>query len=271
MLRKIFIFLSIFAILLIAGCSNDFISPQDEDITPTSTQENVPASRAWLWGDEFNGSGVPSYFNYDIGGGGWGNNELQYYTNRTSNVNCGGGVLTIAARRENYGGYAFTSARMKSKFNRTYGYIESRMRVPMGQGLWPAFWSLGTNIGSVGWPRCGEIDIMEHVNWNWGVNATIHWDCGGHASYGGYVGCDPSQWNVYSIWWTPSFIRWYINGGQYFEANIANSINSTDEFHRPFFLLFNLAVGGNWPGAPDAGTAFPAYFQIDWVRWYTEY
>ncbi|MBN1412420.1 MAG: family 16 glycosylhydrolase, partial [Spirochaetales bacterium] len=122
--------------------------------TPTT-----PPSTGALWADEFNGSGLPAW-NFDLGGGGWGNNELETYTNSTANCNQSGGYLNITAL--NSGGY--TSSRIKSPYNRTYGRIEGRMKVPMGQGLWPAFWMLGTNIGSVGWPACGEIDIMEHIN-----------------------------------------------------------------------------------------------------------
>jgi beta-glucanase (GH16 family) len=213
-----------------------------------------------------------------VGGGGWGNNELQYYTGGP-NATVSGGLLTITANRVSggfncwYGACQFTSARMITRGKRefTYGRIEARIALPMGQGLWPAFWTLGTNIGSVGWPACGEIDVMEHVNRETLTHGTIHWDAGGHASYGGsrFV-ADPTAFHVYAIEWTPSAIKWFVDGVQYVEANILNSINSTEEFHRPFFILLNLAVGGNWPGSPDSSTAFPARLQVDYVRVYQQ-
>jgi beta-glucanase (GH16 family) len=230
-----------------------------------------------VWSDEFNGTSVnTSNWSFEVGGGGWGNNELQYYTGG-ANATVSGGVLTITARRGSggfscwYGACQYTSARMITRGKRdfTYGRIEARMALPAGQGLWPAFWTLGTNIGSVGWPACGEIDIMEHINSETLTHGTIHWDAGGHASYGGstFVG-DPTAFHVYAIEWTPAAIKWFVDGVQYHEANIQNSINSTEEFHRSFFLLLNLAVGGNWPGSPDPGTVFPARLSVDYVRVY---
>ncbi len=225
-----------------------------------------------VWSDEFDGSSLnTSNWTCEIGGGGWGNNELQYY--RAENATVSGGVLTITAKRESYGGYAYTSARLKTQNKRTwtYGRVEARLLVPKGQGLWPAFWMLGNNISSVSWPACGEIDIMEHVNTNDTLIGTIHWDSGGHAYYGGETGVsNMATWHVYSVEWTPSYIRWFVDGRQYWEANIANSINSTEEFHRPFFILLNLAVGGNWPGSPNSGTPFPAEYKIDYVRVYQD-
>ncbi|MBN1410560.1 MAG: family 16 glycosylhydrolase [Spirochaetales bacterium] len=248
--------------------ANDLVSSviiQTGTVTFTPTPTPNQGTSGALWADEFNGSGLPAW-NFDLGGGGWGNAELETYTNSTANCNQSGGVLNITAL--NNGGY--TSARIKSPYNRTYGRIEGRIKVPMGQGLWPAFWMLGTNIGSVGWPACGEIDIMEHINSEGAIYGTMHWDTGGYASYGGSVGCAPQNWNTYSILWDSSAIRWYINGAQYWEGNIAGNINGTEEFHRNFFIILNLAVGGNWPGSPNSSTAFPAVYQIDWVRWYAQ-
>ncbi|MBN1412486.1 MAG: glycoside hydrolase family 16 protein [Spirochaetales bacterium] len=230
--------------------------------TPTPTPNSGGGGGGIVWSDEFNGSGLPGW-NFDTGASGWGNNELQNYTTSTANCNQSGGYLYITALRS---GNGYTSARIKSRFSRTYGRIEGRMRIPMGQGLWPAFWSLGTSGGT--WPLCGEIDIMEHINNNGSIAGTIHWDSGGHVSYGGSVGCNPANWNTYSIVWNSSSITWYLNGSQYWQANIANNVNSTEEFHRPFFLILNLAVGGNWPGSPNSSTTFPAQFVIDYVRWY---
>jgi beta-glucanase (GH16 family) len=243
----------------------------------------APAARAqtWdlVWSDEFNGTSVnTANWSFEVGGGGWGNNELEYYTSG-ANAAVSGGLLTITARRESggfncwYGPCQYTSTRMNTRGKRefTYGRMEARMALPMGQGLWPAFWALGANIGSVGWPASGEIDIMEHINRETLTYGTIHWDSGGHASYGGSRSVpDPTAFHVYAIEWTPASIKWFVDGVQYVEANIQNSINSTEEFHRPFFALLNLAVGGNWPGSPDGATAFPARLQVDYVRVYQQ-
>ena len=172
-----------------------------------------------------------------------------------------------------YGTCQYTSTRMITRGKRefTYGRIEARMALPMGQGLWPAFWMLGTNIGTVGWPASGEIDVMEHINVEPRTYGTIHWDAAGHASYGGSTAvADPTAFHVYAIEWTPASIKWFVDGAQFHEANIQNNINSTEEFHRPFFVLLNLAVGGNWPGSPNASTVFPARLSVDYVRVYQQ-
>lgn len=225
-----------------------------------------------LWADEFNGTSVNTgVWTFETGAGGWGNNELQYY--RSQNATVSGGILTITAKRENYGGAAYTSARIKtqSKYTKQYGFMQARLKCPMGQGLWPAFWMLGQNIGSVGWPSCGEIDIMEHVNTENRVLGTIHWSGpSGYASYGGNKTTTPASWHDYQINWNQYSIKWYVDGVQYHVANIEGSINSTEEFHRPFFFLLNFAVGGNWPGSPNSSTPFPSYYQIDYVRVYQQ-
>jgi beta-glucanase (GH16 family) len=233
---------------------------------------SISANAQLWWGDEFNGSGSPSSSNWNIdnANGGFGNNELQYYTSRTSNVTQGSNCLQIIARRENYGGNAYTSGKITSFGKRHWGsgWIEGRMSIPMGQGLWPAFWMLGVNIGSVGWPACGEIDIMEHVNNDSNVYGTIHWDSNGHVQYGGSKSTTPSAWHNYQINWNQYSIKWYVDGAQYHAANITNNINSTEEFHRDFFIILNLAVGGNWPGNPNSGTPFPSTMWVDYVRVY---
>ncbi len=238
----------------------------------------VPEAQAatWnqVWSDEFNGTSLnTSNWTYETGTGssGWGNNELEYYTGRPENVQVTGGNLVITARKESYGGMNYTSARIKTQGLKsfTYGKIEARIKLPSGQGLWPAFWMLGTNITSVGWPYCGEIDIMERVNNNSNVNGTVHWDAGGYASYGRTSGnLDFSQFHVYSIEWDSSYIRWFVDGVQYNEFYIANNTGNTEEFQKPFFLLLNLAVGGNWPGSPDGSTPFPSQMLVDYVRVY---
>lgn len=241
---------------------------------PTVTAK---ADTGWnlAWSDEFNGTSInTSNWKYETGGDGWGNNELEYYTNRSENARIENGNLVIEARKENYNGMNYTSARLKSQGlkNWTYGKVEARMKLPAGQGIWPAFWMLGENISQVSWPKCGEIDIMEHINNESAIHGTIHWDSTGnntHAQYGAASpNIDVTQYHVYSIEWDASSIKWFVDGTQYLEANIANNINGTEEFHKPFFILFNLAIGGNWPGNPDGSTPFPAKMYVDYVRVY---
>ncbi|WP_271813623.1 glycoside hydrolase family 16 protein [Clostridium beijerinckii] len=241
---------------------------------PTVTAK---ADTGWnlAWSDEFNGTSInTSNWKCETGGDGWGNNELEYYTNRSENARIENGNLVIEARKENYNGMNYTSARLKSQGlkNWTYGKVEARMKLPAGQGVWPAFWMLGENISQVSWPKCGEIDIMEHINNESAIHGTIHWDSTGnntHADYGAASpNIDVTQYHVYSIEWNASSIKWFVDGKQYLEANIANNINGTEEFHKPFFILFNLAIGGNWPGNPNGSTPFPAKMYVDYVRVY---
>jgi len=219
------------------------------------------------WADEFNGSGAPGW-TFETGGGGWGNAELEYYQGGSANANQTGGYLNIQARVQSVGGMPYTSARIKTGSFGPYGHMEGRMQVPLGQCMWPAFWMLGTNLNSgVAWPACGEIDIMETVNSSNTEYGTIHWDNGGHQSYGVNRAASMNAWNTFAIDWNSSSITWLLNGGSIGSANILNNINGTEEFHRSFFLILNLAIGGSWPGNPNGTTAFPANFNIDYVRW----
>jgi beta-glucanase (GH16 family) len=241
----------------------------------------TPAAQAqtWnlVWSDDFNSFNSANW-TYEVGGGGWGNSEREYYTNG-ANTSFANGIMTIQARRVTsgyscwYGTCEWTSTRMitKGKKSWQYGRVEARMQIPMGAGLWPAFWMLGSNIDSVGWPLSGEIDIMEHINTETNTHGYIHWDSGGHAQYGGPSPAQsPGNWHTYMIEWTPSYIRWYLDGVSFREANILNSVNSTEEFHRPFFIILNLAVGGAWPGMWNSTTPNPANLNIDYVRVYQQ-
>lgn len=225
-----------------------------------------------VWSDEFDGTSInKTNWVFETGNNnGWGNNELEYYTSRADNATLRDGNLLIIAKKENYGGKNYTSARMKTQGlrNFTYGKIEARIKAPVGQGIWPAFWMLGKSISQVGWPKCGEIDILEHINNATVVNGTIHWDNNGHAQYGKTTPCDVTKYHVYAIQWDSKAIQWFVDGKYYGEASIANNVNSTDEFHQPFFILLNLAVGGNWPGSPNATTIFPDTMFVDYVRVY---
>ena len=235
-----------------------------------------PGFSRLVWSDEFSGSSInAANWGFDLGGGGWGNNELQNYTSRPENARIANGMLVIEARRENLGGNAFTSARLKTQGKQSFGintWVEARINAPEGQGVWPAFWMLGNSITTVGWPSCGEIDIMEIQGQNPFRNfGTIHWaDPGGnHVSFGGIFNSSSSLtagFRTFAISRTGNTIRWYVDRVQYAEANIAGGINSTSEFQGPFFIILNVAVGGNFVGSPDGSTVFPQQMQVDWVR-----
>jgi len=256
-------------------------------VSRTFTQK-VADPMAWrlVWSDEFNGpnrSGVdPTKWVLETGGWGWGNNELEYYTNRLQNAHIENGSLVIKALKENYTGpdgrRNYTSARLKtqSKFSLTCGRIEARVKVPYGQGIWPAFWMLGTNIDQVGWPRCGEIDVMENIGREPStVHGTIH-----GPGYSGANGLEASyslsngrrfanDFHTFATEWEPNVIRFYVDGTLYKTRTPADlPSNSSWVFDHPFFILLNVAVGGNWPGNPDASTVFPQTMMVDYVRAY---
>jgi len=230
------------------------------------------------WQDEFNGSSINNAnWNFDIGDGcpdlcGWGNNELEYY--RQENAWVGNEYLTIEARDEQFANRNYTSAKLtsKDKVSFKYGRVDIRALLPFGKGMWPALWLLGQNIDQAGWPYCGEIDIMEMIGGNGGENTTygtIHWHDGEiNASYGGSTATSGDNlseaYHVFSIVWDETKIIWYLDNQQYFEASITDSEQS--EFQKEFYLILNVAVGGNWPGNPDATTLFPQQMRIDYVR-----
>ena len=247
--------------------------------TPTPTPPPTGAPPGFpnlLWSDEFNGSTINgSNWTYDLGNSGFGNNELQNYTNRPENARQENGMLIIEARRENLGGSQFTSARLKTQDRRSFGvntWVEARIQVPQGQGIWPAFWELGNTISTIGWPSCGEIDILEIRGQNpFQLIGTMHWanTDGSHASFGTSINTSVSLaagFHTYAVARTTTAIRWYLDGVQYHEANIAGGINSTQEFQGQFFILLNVAVGGNFVGSPNASTPFPQQMRVDYVR-----
>jgi beta-glucanase (GH16 family) len=239
---------------------------------------NPPAPPGWklTWSDEFNGGRGAidgSKWGFETGNNGWGNSELEFYTNRTDNAFVdGGGNLQIVARKESYGGSSYTSARITTAghFGQTYGRIEARIKTPAGRGIWPAFWMLGTDIGSVGWPNCGEIDIMEAVI-DFSVNhGTIHGPgySGGAGPTGTFQnnGSLANDFHVYAVEWEPNQIRWYVDGNLYETRTSADAHGNRWVFDHPFYLLLNVAVGGNWPGSPDGSTSFPQTMLVDYVR-----
>jgi len=247
-------------------------------------------SRQWslLWSDEFDGAaGTPinaEFWTAEIGGHGWGNNELEYYTDRIENVSLDGqGNLAINAIQENPGDYTchygvceYTSARIVTmdKFQFTYGRVEARLKIPRGQGIWPAFWMLGADFGTVGWPGSGEIDIMENVGKEPRiVYGTVHGP--GYSGGNGIGGTGLTRevdyaddFHVYAIDWDVDAIRWYIDG-ELFQIVSLNDLNGREwVFNHDFFLILNVAVGGNWPGMPDETTVMPQQMLVDYVRVY---
>jgi beta-glucanase (GH16 family) len=237
----------------------------------------VQAQYNLVWSDEFNGTTLDATkWVHEIGTGcpnlcGWGNNELQYYTSNTDNIKVDTGYLHIIGRRQQFQGSAYTSARIKTEglYSFQYGKIEARIKVPIGQGLWPAFWMLGSNISTVSWPQCGEIDIMEHINTGPNIYGTIHYNLfNNYNSLGQSTAVNAGQFQIYTVEWDEDAIKWFINGTLYHQVTITNGLNSTEEFHNPFFLLLNMAMGGNWPGAPNASTPAVNTMLVDYVRVY---
>jgi beta-glucanase (GH16 family) len=246
-------------------------------VSGTQSQPAAPPGFSrLLWSDEFAGSSInTANWGYDLGNIGFGNNELQNYTSRPENSRVENGMLIIEARKESLGGSQYTSARLQTQGKQAFGlntWVEARINAPKGQGIWPAFWMLGNSISTVGWPSCGEIDIMEMQGQNPSRNfGTIHWaDANGqHVSFGRIYNWSTSLsagFHTYAISRTASSIKWYVDGIQYAEANISGGINSTSEFQGSFFILLNVAVGGNFVGSPDGTTVFPQQMQVDWVR-----
>ncbi|MFO7824633.1 MAG: glycoside hydrolase family 16 protein [Cyclobacterium sp.] len=232
------------------------------------------------WNDEFEAETLSNDWVFEIGDGcpdlcGWGNNELQYY--RRENTELKEGYLVITAKEESRGGKNYTSSRLKTQGqeNFQFGRIDIRAALPQGQGIWPAFWMLGENITEVPWPACGEIDIMEMIGGNADgrdntVHGTLHWDNNGsYASDGGKRSLSDGailkdNFHVYSLIWEEDRITWLLDDEVFHSMDISPA--AMDEFRKPFFLLINMAVGGNWPGNPDASTRFPQQLAVDYVR-----
>ena len=252
--------------------------------TPTSTT-GPPGQRTLAWSDEFDlaaGRGPDrSRWNFDTGSHGWGNQQLEYYTTSTRNaVHDGRGNLVVTARRENPGGYVcpygacdYTSARLVTNgtFAQRYGRFEVRMRIPYGQGVWPAFWMLGDDFDEVGWPASGEIDVMENVGKQPGtVWGTVHGP--GYSGAKGVTqdrkisGALADDFHTYAVEWSPKLLVFHLDGVAYHRVTPADVDGHAWVFDKPYHLLLNLAIGGTWPGAPDATTVFPQSMIVDWVR-----
>lgn len=270
------------------GSSDRYIKANKEiSISAGEPEPPVPLSKGYfspmeydgydlVWQEEFNANSInTANWDFEIGDGcpdlcGWGNNELEYY--RAENAWVADSVLTIEARQESFGNRDYTSARMISRNKQSflYGRIDIRALMPQGQGIWPALWMLGDNHSSVGWPECGEIDIMEMIGGHENTaHGTAHWQNGqDYASYGQSTTTSTyslaEAYHVFSIVWDESSIKWYLDNVQYNELSITDPQMS--EFHQEFWFILNVAVGGNWPGNPDATTVFPQQMKVDYIR-----
>ncbi len=238
------------------------------------------------WEDNFDTDGAPnaSYWTYDIGDGtsqgipGWGNNELQYYTDRTENVVVEDGMLKITARQEQFEGRGYTSGRLLTKglFDQSYGRFEARIKLPWGQGLWPAFWMLGDDDGgTISWPQRGEIDIME----NRGNEPTITHGSVHGPGYSGGAAITKSyevensrldtEFHIYGIEWGPDYINYYVDDVLYNQITPEDVTGAWVFNDNPFYILLNVAVGGSFSGNPNANTVFPQTMYVDYVRVYS--
>ncbi len=261
------------SILLISG------SLSSTQAQPTGS---IPGDWQLVWSDDFhqaNGSSVnPSKWTFETGGDGWGNNEMEFYTTRTNNVRIEDNKLVIEADKENFGGRHFTSGRILTRghFAWTYGVFEARIKIPSGQGIWPAFWLLGNDISTNSWPNCGEVDIMENIGREPGaIHGTIH-----GPGYSGAHGIGmpvylPNQermaddFHVFAVDCEPGSISWFLDGKKYFTVTQSSLPKGAAwVFNQPKFILINLAVGGFWPGYPDQTSSYPQKMVVDYVKVY---
>jgi beta-glucanase (GH16 family) len=260
--------------LFFIGCVNKNFVSKDETISKENQIEKAVSNKYKLvWADEFNTKGAPdtTKWSYDIGTGdwGWGNNEKEYYTNRSQNVQVSKGTLKINAIKENYNGSAYTSTRMltRDKFSFTYGKVEVRAKLPAGVGTWPAIWMLGNNIKTAGWPACGEIDIMEHKGCEKNkIYTTLHYpEHFGNKADGDSITIKNANtaFHKYSTEWTATSITFFID-----DVQVKSYINnSTSPFHKNFHIILNVAMGGNFAGPLDPSIT-NATMEVDYVRVY---
>ena len=255
--------LSLCVLLAIYSCNED-----EKQTVVTKTQ--------LVMSEEFNTNGAPdsSLWSYDIGNGnnGWGNNELQNYTDNSANIKIEDGMLKITAIKQ---GSTYTSARIltKGKFEKKYGRIEARIKMPYGKGLWPAFWMLGANSGTVAWPQCGEIDIMEYLGSKpTSIFGSVHGPgySGGNAITKNYSLSNDrfdNGFHVFGIEWDENYINYYVDNVLYNQITPAD-VPGQWVFNQPFYIILNMAVGGNFPGSPNSSTVFPQTMLVDYVRVY---
>lgn len=254
------------SVLILIGCSGS-------EVQRVITLTNLVKA------DEFNTDGAPdaNMWSFEIGTGqnGWGNNELQYYTDRADNIEVKDGMLRITARKERFEGQSYTSARITTQdlYERTYGRFEARIQLPWGRGMWPAFWLLGANIDDVSWPQCGEIDIMEYR----GQEPTVVLGSVHGPGYSGGEAVTKSfelkndrfdtGFHVFGIEWGPGYINYYVDDVLYSQIT-PEDVDGEWVFDQPFYIIMNLAVGGSFVGSPSDQTVFPQTMLVDYVRIY---
>lgn len=262
------------------GTATGTIRNDDTDLPPNNDGYMTPESYSGYqiaWQDEFSGTALDaSSWNMEQGGGGWGNAELQNYTNRPENVSVANGNLVITALKESYGGNAYTSARITTQNKRdfTFGRIDIRAKLPKGQGVWPALWMLGSEIKTIPWPASGEVDIMELLGHEPAKTySTVHWGNQG-ATVSQHIGNSlvltggddfNQKYHVFSLDWQSNKMDFYVDNVLFYTVT-NQSVTGTYPFNKPFFFLFNVAVGGNWPGSPNASTTFPQQMLVDYIR-----
>ncbi len=271
---------SLFAACVPSKTGEQSTQPAGPTVTPSpapTTEFTALQREGWIltWYDTFSDKELNNRnWVVETGGNGWGNNELQYYTNHSDNLRIEDGVLIIEAYRERYQRHEYTSARIKTQFLRFYKYgrVEASIKIPAGQGVWPAFWMLGTNFPEVGWPACGEIDIMENVGFEPNrVHGSAHGvGYSGSNSMMGYLDAPAAlsdDFHVYAIEWSEDEIRWFFDDQEYYRIS-SSDMRGEWVFDHPFFIILNLAIGGKWPGSPDDTTQFPQQMLVDYVSVY---
>ena len=276
-------YLLLFVCLVLGACAVTTPAPTSTpqptpSPAPSPTPEWERAGWELVWQDEFEGTELNrENWTFDIGGNGWGNQEWEFYSDRPENVRVEEDMLVIEARKEeaSFSGRPYSSARLKTEGLHTwkYGRIEARLKLPYGQGIWPAFWMLGENLAQKGWPGAGEIDIMEFIGKEPDhIYVTVH-----SPGYSGGAGVgssltvpEPSlrnDFHVYAIEWEEDEIRWYFDDQEHFKIT-PEDVPGEWIFDHPFFIILNLAVGGTWPGYPNTTTEFPQFLYVDYVRVY---
>ena len=255
---------------ILGGCKKD----ENPVALPGNADSTALTGWTLVWHDEFNGSVIDTAtWNFEVNGNGGGNNELQYYTHEDRNAFLEDGTLVIQALKEEYLGKHYTSARMNTdrKKDWLYGRADVRAKLPKVQGIWPAIWMLPTDWVYGGWPASGEIDIMELLGHEPSkVYGTVHWaENGQHLSSGGnYILPGGKRFSddfhLFTCEWSADSLKWYVDGVKYHVEH------NGPPFDKRFHLILNVAVGGNWPGNPDATTVFPQYMQVDYVRVYSK-
>lgn len=265
------LFICIILVFSTTGCTQAIPTP-----VPTATP--IPLLEGWnlVWHDEFDDEQINrENWTFDIGGHGWGNGEMQYYTDRSENARLENGLLVVEARQEKYAGSYYTSARLKSQGLQEfqYGRMEARLKVPEGKGFWPAFWMLGSNFLQAGWPDCGEIDIMEHIGKEPDlIMGTLHGP--GYSGALGLSGWNRQTYNIaddfhtFAIEWDQNQITWFYDGNAYHTVKREDVSNRPWVFDQPFFFIVNFAVGGTLGGMVSPQTVFPSQYLVDYVRVY---